>query len=240
MVGRQHGITPLIGLTEKVLQTGIGRDKGARQQDIDYWVKELGLVVDQVLGPAKDSKFLTTHLAQGRPVIVSLQLGAEAHAVLLLRISPKKEQWTADSGAKVDDYAVTFVDPNHHRHDNTTSWTWFSQRWGGRAYAFDVAKQPRHLLQPPRVLLADFVGPPAPVHPAGPVGPVPSLQGYALGKPQVTPVPLVDQHGRPVYNPFPDPAELTKKDGVQRPLDVILYSAPPVRYVMPQQPQPTK
>lgn len=187
MVGRQYGIGPLIGIRDRVVETGVGRDRGARQEDIDHWVRELGLSPDATFGPGKDTAFLTGTLARGLPVITSMFDWGDSggqHAVLVVRITEEERDWDNGRGRKGRDRIVYYVDPNDEKELYWRTWTSFVDRWSGRAYAFDPAKhasllvrkplRPGRLLQAAGGFVPEAALPPAPVLQAVPRASAPS------------------------------------------------------------------
>jgi hypothetical protein len=163
MAGNHAGIVPLQGIVGRVVSTGIGFRHGASQEAIDHWMSTLR--VKPLTNPEGDRSQAAINKVQGwldrgLPVIVSYNHSAGAHAVLLTRIGRKKEVWTSDRGEAVDDFPVTYVDPDDCATDTTRSWTWFVSAWTGKAYAFDPGDQDPALvrlpgLRPGRLMLCD-------------------------------------------------------------------------------------
>lgn len=141
MVGREKQIKPLIGLTEKVIETGIGHKTGARPQDIAYWMKELGVTITEI--NKKDTSWIREQLAVGNPVLVNMArwMGTPMlHTIIVTDISKDKQRWEL-GGVVYFDYIVTWTDSNKVTSNFAQTLTWFEKSWTGEAYVFDPKKQ---------------------------------------------------------------------------------------------------
>ena len=233
MLGREFGILPLIDMKNRVLDTGIGRDQGARIEDIEYWVKELGLKARARSAGEKDVKALCKWLDDGLPVIVSMERwegGTGSHAILLTKVTRKKIDWDNGKGYKTKDYVVTYIDPNHSQYTYENTWEWFTQHWNGKMYTFDPKEQDVKLvrLRPGRLLVAtgtyqrgDLGMPPK--EPVGGVRVLPPQ--YAVQAPPVYPHQLPYAANTALSDHYPDPSKQPSnqdiKDGVNRPDDLL-------------------
>lgn len=236
MIGREFGIIPLIDMKNRVLDTGIGRDHGARIEDIDFWMKELGLK-PRFRNPSstKDVKALCQWLDDGLPIVISMerwQGGTGAHAILLTKVTRKKIDWDNGKGYKTKDYIVSYIDPNHSGYDYENTWEWFMQHWNGKMYAFDPKEQDPKLLRlrPGRLLLATgkYQRGDLGMMPKEPVGGVRVLPPqFAHQEPPVYPHQLPYVANTALANHYPDvnkqPSNQDIKDGVNRPDDLLRF-----------------
>jgi hypothetical protein len=158
-IGNQYGIKELRGLTQKVVDNGVGRDTGARQEDIDWWMAKLGLKLAQTSG--RSVAFLQVWLDRKVPVIVSVKhwhsAKEETHALILTSISPGKLDFVDGSNEKHHDFVVDFIDPNDPQSNYQHTWAWFQQHWTGRAYAFEAAERPTVVAVPATPLVVTTV-----------------------------------------------------------------------------------
>lgn len=155
-LGNFLGILPLQDINKKVILTGIGHKTGATEESIDYWLKELNLKsLSNPIGK-KDQEAvnkLTSWLGKGLPVIVSYTTNTGgSHAVLITHITKEKEVWSDT----LNDYSITYIDPDNPTKHTTVNWQWFYGVWTGKAITFDPGEQnPSLLRKPGRLLLAN-------------------------------------------------------------------------------------
>lgn len=142
-LGKQVGIPCLHDLPAKVLAAKVGH-QGADQKSIDHWVNALKLKALHTAEGDKGKESLAriqAWLDRGLPVIMSYRHEKGAHAILVTRISRTKEKWKSQQGNEVEDYAISYYDPDDQKVWRA-SWEWFYPAWTGRAYTFDPRENP--------------------------------------------------------------------------------------------------
>lgn len=188
MIGREFGILPLIDIKNRVLNTSVGRDRGARHSDIAFWLKALRLKARYRPAGKKDGLALCKWLAEGLPVIASMDHWVEAnesHAILLLHVTRCRVAQHDVSGHVSQDFIVTYIDPNRPEFTRKITWRRFLSYWNGRIYAFDPKEQRRRLLRDKPECLLLVLTPGLANQSAGTV--TAALSQYAVQTPPVDP-----------------------------------------------------
>jgi hypothetical protein len=165
MIAKQYGIEPLIGLREKVKKTGIGRDGGARQSDVQYWHSTLGVKIDtHMVGKTQEAiAWMRSRLDEGKPVIVGVYLpDHNRHALILTYLSYAKQDWDDGNGYKTNDFVINYIDPNDAHKTYSQPWSTFWARFDGCSWAYDVKPIPEATKTPDNAKQG---------HPVAPVGP---------------------------------------------------------------------
>jgi hypothetical protein len=150
MAGAKAGIVPMLTLVDDVVKSGVGFHTGATESSVQHHLTRMGVkALSNMEGDTSQAavRRIQSWLDKGFPVVISIRQGTGTHAVLVTRIGKKQESWKDDKDNPVTDYPVDVIDPNTAKLKSRYPWSWFTQVWTGRAFAFDPNMQDSKLVR---------------------------------------------------------------------------------------------